>query len=303
MSEKILIATHTGEVKIGDTVIACAVLEDGTRVLSERAVTKAFGAKRGGAHWRRKKSDLDGANLPVYASAKNIIPFINNSLESALTNLILYKVKNGKTIAHGLQAKYLPDVCDVWLKARDAGKVFPSQVHLVIQADMLMRGLATVGIIALVDEATGYQETRDRKALHDILDRFLRKELAAWAKTFPDEFYKEIFKLKGWPWNPKSVKRPSIIGKYTNDIVYERIAPGLLQELQTKNPKDEKGRRKHKNFQWLTDDIGHPALSRHIHAVIALMRGSTKWDGFHRILQRSFPKQNESIWLSLLEDE
>jgi len=49
-----------------------------------------------------------------------------------------------------------------------------------------VRGFARVGIIALVDEATGYQEVRNKLALQAILDAFLRKELAAWAKRFPD---------------------------------------------------------------------------------------------------------------------
>ncbi len=60
-------------------------------------------------------------------------------------------------------------------------------------ASLLIRGLAYVGIVALVDEATGYQEVRDKRALQSILDKYLRKELAAWAKRFPDEFCKEMF--------------------------------------------------------------------------------------------------------------
>ena len=77
---------------------------------------------------------------------------------------------------------------------------------------MLTRGLAHIGIIALVDEATGYQEVRDKLALQAILDAYLRKELAAWAKRFPDEFYREMFRLKGWQWQGMSVNRPQIVG-------------------------------------------------------------------------------------------
>jgi hypothetical protein len=62
--------------------------------------------------------------------------------------------------------------------------------------DIVMRGLARVGIVALIDEATGYQEVRDRKALqsilNSILNAFLRKELAAWALRFPKEFYEQV---------------------------------------------------------------------------------------------------------------
>src|SRR6266700_2442847 len=70
--------------------------------------------------------------------------------------------------------------CDVWLKAREAGALQTQQLDKAQKAEMLMRGLAHIGIIALVDEATGYQEIRDRLALQAILDAYLRKELAAW---------------------------------------------------------------------------------------------------------------------------
>ena len=130
------------------------------------------------------------------------------------------------------------------------------------KADMLVRGLAETGIIALVDEATGYQQVRARVALQAFLDRFLRKELAAWVKTFPDEFFQELFRLKRWKWKGTS-KRPSIVGKYINDLIYDRLGPSVLDELKKKNPIDANGRRKAKHFQWLTEDIGNPALAQH----------------------------------------
>src|SRR5258708_29379167 len=58
--------------------------------------------------------------------------------------------------------------------------------------------ISDLALLALVDEATGFQATRDREALQEMLDRFLRHELAAWAKRFPDQFYEHIFRLRGW---------------------------------------------------------------------------------------------------------
>ena len=94
-----------------------------------------------------------------------------------------------------------------------------------------MRGLAMVGIVALVDEATSYQKIRDRKALNRILDKYLLAEHAKWAKRFPDEFYMEIFRLRRWQWQGMKVNRPSVVGKYTNDFVWDRLAPGVREEL------------------------------------------------------------------------
>src|SRR4029077_17306171 len=127
-----------------------------------------------------------------------------------------------------------------------------------MRADVIIRAVAKVGIIALVDEATGYQDIRHREALQAILDRYLRREFAAWAKRFPDEFYKELFRLRGWKWEGPG-KSGHAVAHATNDLVYARLAPDLLAELQLRNPR-ENNRRKAKHHQWLTDDIGLPAL-------------------------------------------
>jgi len=284
-------AEYEGNLKIG---ISCAVLEDGTRVLSAREVTKALGGKRGGSHWLRKRG---GAELPVYLSANNLKPFIDSELEAALKEPIIYQPKAG-SVAYGVKADYLPKICDVWLKAREARVLRGPQKNIAAKAEILMRAFAHVGIIALVDEATGFQAIRDREALQEILDRFLRKELAAWAKRFPDEFYQQLFRLRGWEWKGMKVNRPQVVAAYTKDLVYERLAPGILKELEARNPKDERGRRKHKHHQWLTEDLGHPALAQHLYAVVGLMRANNSWKQFKEMLQRAFPKKGETLFFA-----
>ncbi|MCI0560880.1 MAG: P63C domain-containing protein, partial [Nitrososphaera sp.] len=156
-------------------------------------------------------------------------------------------------------------------------------------------------IIALVDEATGFQAIRDREALQEILDRFLRKELAAWAKRFPNEFYQEIFRLRGWQWKGIKVNRPQVVATYTKDLVYERLAPGILEELEVRNPKTERGYRKHKHHQWLTEDVGHPALAQHLYALLGFMRVSSSWKEFYSMVRKAFPKKGETLFLPVAE--
>jgi hypothetical protein len=206
-------------------------------------------------------------------------------------------------VARGLEATILPDVCDVWIRAKEASALPKFQEKIAENAYVLMRGFANVGIIALVDEATNFQEIRPRWALQMILDRYLLNDELKWAKRFPDEFYEKMFELKRWQWKGMEVNRPSVVGKYTNDIVYERLAPGVLDELRKRNPPNEKGNRKGKHHQWLTEEVGHPALQRHLYMVIALMRSASNWGSFYRSLQRALPKLNEQIPLALPEDE
>ena len=292
--------THPGVVKIGDIKIPCAVLDNGVRVLRERSVAKAFGKRGSGAHWKRKRSGQEGAYLPEYVSAKNLESLIDEEIKKKLLNPISYITKSGAK-AWGLPATLLPEICDIWLKAREKGALSDIQLPTARQAEIILKGFAHIGIIALIDEATGYQEIRPKDALQVYLEMLVRKELAAWAKKFPDEFYENIYKLKGWIWPGMRKNRFSICAHYTNDLVYERIAPGLLQELTDKSPKDETGHRKNKLHQWLTEDIGNPMLAQHLHSLIMFQRLALSngygWHRFIKMVDKVLPRKGATLEL------
>jgi len=268
-------------------VIPCAVLEDGRRVLTQQGFLQALGRARA-AKGGTGASVTTVDKLPAFLAAANLKPFISQDLIESTTPIRFRNPKGGK--AFGYPAELLPRVCQVYLDARDAKKLVKSQDPIAIKCDILIRGLATVGIIALVDEATGYQYDRDRQALNKILEAYIAKELLPWAKRFPDEFYRQLFRLRGWPYSPPSPKRPQYVGKLTNQLVYEQLPPGVLDELRAKNPRDDKGRLKHKHHQFLTEDIGNPHLERHIASVTTLMRAAANWKLFERLFARAFPK-------------
>ena len=97
--------------------------------------------------------------------------------------------------------------------------------------------------------------------------------------------------------------RPQVVGKYTRDLVYERLAPGIVAELESKNPPNQRGRRKTKHHQWLTEDVGHPALAQHLHALIGLMRASGTWKEFYAMVNRAFPKKGDTLFLPLAKED
>ena len=294
------VATHTGDLPIGDLKIACAVLPDGTRLLSERAITKAFGGKRGGSHWRRKKAGDVGANLPLFLSAKNISSNISKELGDKLVAPILYRDSKSKAVAHGIEATVLPHICRELRRLSREGKLSPRQVEIANQAEAINDGLGEVGIIGLVDEATGYQAVRDKHALQEVLNHFLGAKLGEYAKRFPDEFYEQIARLRGWNWQGRKRNPPQVVGYYTTNFVYHRLAPKLVEELNRRNPVIG-GRRKNPNQQWLSDDVGHPALAAHLRAIVGLMRGSKSWDAFVAVLDDSFPRLDETMNLDVFK--
>jgi hypothetical protein len=277
-------ATHEGLLHVGDVVIPCAVLENGQRVLTQSGLMKALGRARQAKG--REYYDAD-VNMPAFLTAKNLKPFISKELE-VTSSQIEFRTVRGMT-AFGYPAELLPKVCDVFLDADDAGALTKGQRHIAAQARILIRGLAHVGIIALVDEATGYQDERARDALAKILEAFIAKELRPWVRTFPADFYKEMFRLRQIPYR-SDVKRPQYIGVLTNDLVYARLAPGVLDELRRITPRDDKGRLKHHLHRRLTEDIGHPKLQQHLSAVTALMKASDTWKQFKPMVERALPK-------------
>ena len=278
-----------GELKLGDSIIQCAVLPDGKRLLSQRGVGFALGRKRGGSD--------GGGELPFYMAANNLKPFISKELLAVVSNPITYHHGRGGGVAFGIDASVLPKICDVWLRARDANQLLKSQVAAAQRADILMRALAEVAIVALVDEATGYQDIRARNALANILEAFIEKELQPWTKTFPESFYQEIFRLRGWSYKAlakgKKPARPGVLGTYTNNLIYERLAPGIYEELQRINPKKGKSRKSH-HHRWFTTELGHPKLAAHIEAITALAKASKDWDSFMDMVKTVYPKPSIS---------
>ena len=279
-------ANYTGVLQIADKSLSCAVLENGKRLLTQETFLSTIGRaarpKAGGSIGRLN----DG--LPPFIAAENLQGFVTDELRETTTPILFRSVQGGRKL--GYSAELLPMVCEVYLKARDAGVIYLSQRHIVSACDLLMRALARVGIIALVDEATGYQEVRAKDELAKILEAYVQAELRPWTRAFPPEFFEQIYRLEQWPFKPGTSKRTPFVGKLINKYIYEPLPPGVLEELRRLNPVTEKGYRKHKHFQHLTADTGNTHLDRQITSVTMLMRISSDKIEFEENFQKAFGK-------------
>lgn len=285
-------AMYRGDLQIGQIAIPCAVLEDGTRVISEMGIHNNFGSS--GGKIRQIRAEIEqkiGAPIPLFLASKPLEPFIREVFGDGHLEPIEY-VNNG-TVSRGYDAAILPKVCEVWLRAKDNGALQDSQLPKAKRAEVLMRGLAHVGIISLVDEATGYQDARAKDALAKIFEAFVAKELQPWIKTFPIDYYKELCRLYGVQFPPpQSNKFPQYFGHVTNNAVYSRLAPELLPELKKMANKEEKRAKLH---QFLTQDIGHPKLREHLASIVTLLKISKNKDDFNELLDKVHPKKFTTI--------
>jgi P63C domain len=290
LNEDQLKATHKGVLHIANVDLRCFVLEDHRRVISGRSLTEAIGMKGRGQ---------GASRIPTHPALKG---FIGDDLAEAIGNPLQFK--SGGLPTTGFEATVLLQICDAILNARDADMLKTEQEQRYAKAaDMLMRAFATVGIIALVDEATGYQEERDKDELQKMLAAYMAPEFLPWTRRFPPEFYEQMFRLLGWKYRPLSLKRPRLVGKLTSQLVYEKLPKGLLDELRKKNPADETGRRKKKHHQFLTNDIGNPHLEKHLAVVMTLMRISPNWRVFMTHFSRAFPGEAEQMNFDFANEE
>lgn len=289
--------------------LPCAIVQGPQgiiRVLSEHGITNAILGTRSGASKRLKKAGLEGgAPVPIFIAPRQLKPFIDDDLlDGPLTPIDYF---DGDRVVRGYDAAILVEICNIWLRAREAGALQNQQLPKAQKAEILTRALAKTGIVALVDEATGYEKFRPQNALQEYLALIVRKELAAWVKKFPDEFYENIYKLKCWRWPGMSKNRYSVVGHYTNNLVFDRLAPGLLKELQSRTPRNEKGERPNKLHQWLTKDVGDPMLSQHLHSIVMLQRlaiaNGHGWTRFLHTVDQVLPRRGDTLPLPFEEPD
>lgn len=292
-------ATHEGEFKLADAAISCAVLPNGQRIITQATFLRALGRSRSPKAGTGVLSTVDG--VPFFLQAEALKPFISEDLLMS-TSPVFYRTKGGGR-GVGYDARVLPQVAEVYLKFRDealaqSGEVPGRYERMIGASDILIRGLASVGIIALVDEATGFQRDRAQDALAKILEEFIAKELRPWVRTFPGEFYQELFRLRRIEYPRDSVQRPKYFGHLTNDIVYKRLAPGVLDELRNVTPRKEDGRLKHHLHRKLSEEKGNLKLREHLASVVTIMKLSDNYQEFMSKLDRVHPRYGSTAdWI------
>ena len=265
----------SGEATIGKTTLECHVLNDFKRVLTQRKMIASLNMARG------SRPGMGGDRLANFVTGKLISPFIPSKLRGAITCPIRFLTDQRKP-AYGYEAMILADLCESVLQARDAGVLQSQQEDIAKQCEILLRSFAKIGIIALIDEATGYQKVRAKRALQVKLQAFIAEEMQEWARMFPEEFWLELARLEGTHYSPRS--RPLRWGKYVMAFVYDAIDKDVGEKLREINPDPHHGKNHH---QWLKQ-FGRQRVDRQIHRVIGMMEACQSIEEFKRKFARVF---------------
>jgi hypothetical protein len=208
-----------GKLEIGGEEFACHVLNNLKRVMAQREIVRILtGIEKGG--------------LDRYLDAQNLKPYINKDL--ILDQTVRFSIPGTQMESNGFEAILLLDICDAYLRARSDGKLHDSQQKLAREAETITRACAKVGIIALIDEATGFQKYRAERELQFKLQAFIADEMQEWARMFPEEFWLELARLEGIRYSPRN--RPLRWGRYVMMFVYDAIDPDVGKQLRKINP-------------------------------------------------------------------
>lgn len=241
-----------------------------------------------------------GTRLQRYFNQKSLQEFIYKDKEPDHYNPL--ECYRGNQKINGYEATVFVDICDAFLEARKTIKLSARQKIIADQCEILIRGFARVGIIALIDEATGYQYDRERFELHKILNAYVSDEILKWQLTFTDEFYKEIFRLWGLPFIPKYIRnKPSFIGKLTTKYIYEQLPKGVLEKIKENTGRTDKGNYKYRWHQSLKPEVGREHLKKLIHEVTALMSISQSKEQFDAIFQAKYNSMPIQLQLEFTE--
>ncbi len=284
-SKDIPTATHEGELNIGGIRFQAAVIQYGgevVRVIGQTEFMNAVGMYYSGyiAKQHRDASEEGSAVLPIFLAQKAIKPFIPSALDPLQFTPISYRSMGG-SVSKGIPAKAIPELCKIWIKAKNAGVLKPKQFAIAQVFETIYDGLADIGITGLVDEATGYQYARPRRDLEEQLRRFLADSLRSWVQTFPAEYFKQLCRLRGVELRD-DMRLPQYFGKLTNNLVYRRIAPGLLKRL--KDRREELKGKNSKLHSILSEDVGLRALLVHLGTVVGLMKVNSTYEAFEKQL-------------------
>lgn len=275
--------------------IDCANVEVNRKVLRLVAIDSFFG--------------IIGISTRAKDSVDSFLKLLTHpSIRTSKTERILEKVQNGYSIGEGVAARLfidcrvITDFCRVMLQLREIGKIKGQYLKYAQNCERFMVGLADTGLAALIDEATGYRK-RKKDEYRQLFLSFIREEHSDWVKEFPDTFFDGIYKV--YHVGRSGRNHPSFFGAFIAKYVYYPLANShgaILEKLREKDPVVSVHGRQYKLHQFLTREVGKPALKRHLDQVETILMLSPDKGAFKRNFKKVFPQPYDQLELDFGDD-
>jgi hypothetical protein len=247
-------AKWPGVLTIGTKEIPCYVLDSGQRVISRNAATGILTDEKG------------GGNLEQYLVVQSLRGYVPPGFQDQMIEFFVPGTSAPNTTTKGISAEAFIEICQAYVSAFEAGALNTDrQKEIAVKAAMFLAACAKVGLLAMIDEATGYQYERTSDALQVKLKLYLAEEMRKWEKTFPDQLWEQFGRLTKWTGSIQS--RPKYWGNLVMELIYEYLDADVAQWLRVNAPKPIKGKNYH---LWMTEQYGLKKLIEHIWKVIGI---------------------------------
>jgi hypothetical protein len=286
-----------GLLEIGSVEIECYVLDSMKRVIHKRGMAKALGMKSGGGNVFMRAMRRKGLGSEI-----------GEDLRSKLDNPIVFKTLTSD-LGHGYDATILIDICQAIIDASKAQKLGPGQESLAVQAEIIIRASAKLGIVALVDDATGFIADKRRAQYKELFREFIREEIKLYDEPqFPDQLFDVIYKIYGLPRKAEAKNNhPRFFAWFIRKYIYQPLANSngaILEMLDEKNPVVYvNGGRRYKMYNFLSEVVGMPALKAQLWQVIGIGNSVRNKGQFERSFYTAFPGPQLELFPDFIPDE
>lgn len=214
--------------KLFDGLVDCYVLDDGRRVISQRGMVRSLSGGPGRGNVSRYIE-----RLPSQFNGLTVVPEIHFAIPTG-----------GRAI--GREHAWAVDVWQAYVDAHFAGELHPAQEDLAKRSAVILRSLGKVGLAALIDEATGYQEVRASDELRGMFARYLRDEPMTWTRMWDDEVVGKLCSL--YQVERRGRQFPTFLGNVIGKL-YQVILPAdVYSEMKLRNGSGNERQGKHHQF-------------------------------------------------------
>lgn len=264
--------TGKGVLNFGDVEVESYVVDGDIRVITNSGFVAAFSGQHG------------STNLGQYIDRLR-----RRGVELALSTEIEFDLPGGGC-AVGRPATDLLKICNAYCEARDAGVLHSSQVPIAIRAGKISRACGSVGIIALVDEATSFQAKRAADALGAVFPLILHESRQPWVRFWEPQLITEIARLYKQPWH--GGRQPGKWCARVQQRIYECVLSKIVyRELKSRCPNPHAGDNLH---QYLRSHIRD-----HFEVILAFAAVSSTKGEFWRAMRRRF--RGDMVQVDLLD--
>jgi hypothetical protein len=245
----------------------------------------------------------EGGNVFLRAmNRKGLGSAIEEKLRADIDNPLVFKTLTSD-LGHGYDCTILIDICDAIIEANKRGELAAGQDTLALQAEIIIRASAKLGITALIDDATGFIADKRREQYKELFREFVREEIKLYDEPqFPDQLFNVIYKIYGLPRKTDARNHPRFFGKFIRKYIYEPLANSngaILEMLDERNPVVYvNGGRRYKMFNFLSDVVGMPALKSHLWQVVGIGNSVKGKAQFEKAFYNAFPdpKGQLELW-------